>query len=65
MCIRDRWETVYYHNMPNVQAMVEWVKGTRLRPYLNALDADAAAELEKEITELAEKAYHTQENRCV
>ena len=56
------WETVYYHNMPNVQAMVEWVKGTRLRPYLNALDADAAAELEKEITELAEKAYHTQEN---
>ncbi len=58
----DIWETVYYHNMPNVQAMVEWVKGTRLRPYLNALDNDAAGELEKEITDLAAKAYHTQKN---
>lgn len=58
----DVWETVYYHNMPNVRAMVEWVKGTRLRPYLNALDAGATAELEQEITERASREYHAQAN---
>lgn len=58
----DMWETVYYHNMPSVEAMVEWVKGTRLRPYLHALDDANAERLEKEITERAAAAYDTQEN---
>ena len=58
----DLWETVYYHNMPTVQAMVEWVKGTRLRPYLNLLDQEAAAELERKITERAASVYHKQQN---
>ncbi|MBP3359680.1 MAG: methyltransferase domain-containing protein [Clostridia bacterium] len=58
----DIWETVYYHNMPSVEAMVEWVKGTRLRPYLNALDKTKAENLEKEITKRAAMLYNTQEN---
>lgn len=58
----DIWETVYYHRMPSVEAMVEWIKGTRLRPYLNALDKEGAENLEKEITERAAAAYRTQEN---
>jgi trans-aconitate methyltransferase len=58
----DIWETVYYHNMPSVEAMVEWVKGTRLRPYLNALDNSEAESLEKEITRRAADAYSTQAN---
>ncbi len=57
----DIWETVYYHSMPDAGAMTEWVKGTRLRPYLNALDAVKATELEKEITERAASVY---EKRC-
>ena len=61
----DIWETVYYHDMPTVQAMVEWIKGTRLRPYLNALDSEAAVELEKEITDLAVAAYNTQKNGSI
>lgn len=56
----DIWETIYYHRMPSVEAMVEWVKGTRLRPYLNALDSETAEKFEKEITERAENAYKMQ-----
>lgn len=58
----DIWESVYYHNMPSVEAMVEWVKGTRLRPYLNALDKANAEKLEKEIIKRAMTTYHAQKN---
>ena len=43
------WETVYYHALPSHQALVDWVKGTRLRPYLDALDSENAASFENEI----------------
>lgn len=58
----DIWETVYYHNMPSVEAMVEWIKGTRLRPYLNALDKTQARNLENEIILRAAETYKTQKN---
>lgn len=58
----DLWETAYYHRMPNHQALLEWVKGTRLRPYLNALDKAAAEEFEQEILARAVKAYPVQPN---
>lgn len=43
------WETVYYHILPSHQALIDWVKGTRLRPYLDALNGENAAAFEKEI----------------
>lgn len=58
----DIWETTYYHGMPSAKAMVEWIKGTRLRPYLNALDETDAGKLEKEIVKRAAEAYNVQEN---
>ena len=58
----DIWETVYYHRMPSVAAMVEWIKGTNLRPYLSVLDEKKAKELETEITVRAAEVYAKQEN---
>ena len=56
------WETVYYHNMPSINAMVEWIKGTRLRPYLNALNSIDAKKFIDEISEKASRVYAKQEN---
>ncbi len=58
----DIWETVYYHNMPSIEAMIEWIKGSRLNPYLNALNNTDAQKLIQIITERASDAYIKQEN---
>jgi trans-aconitate 2-methyltransferase len=39
----DVWQTRYEHVMDDAQAIVEWVKGTGLRPYLDALLAGERA----------------------
>jgi trans-aconitate 2-methyltransferase len=33
----DVWESIYYHQLPDALAIVEWLKGTSLRPILSAL----------------------------
>jgi trans-aconitate 2-methyltransferase len=53
----DIWQTRYEQVMPDAAAIVEWVKGTGLRPFLEALEpADQAAFLRDYEQEVA-KAY--------
>ena len=42
-CQVDAWETTYRHVLPGEDPVVEWVKGTALRPVLALLD-DVQAE---------------------
>jgi trans-aconitate 2-methyltransferase len=40
----DLWETVYHHILAGPEAVLEWMKGTALRPVLTRLSGDQAAQ---------------------
>ena len=55
------WETEYCHVMENVEAIVQWISGTGLRPYLDALDSeDARSRFKSEVLESYRKSYPPQ-----
>lgn len=56
------WQTTYCHRMPSHLSIMEWYKGTGLRPYLAALPPQAAAEFEADVYREVKAAYPVQ--RC-
>src|SRR5262249_52772622 len=48
----DAWETIYQHILPGKDAVLEWMKGTGLRPVMKALQG---AELEEFLAAYGEK----------
>lgn len=56
------WETVYCHSLPSHEALVDWVRGTRLRPYLAALDSEGAAAFEEELLLRVKDVYPIQKD---
>jgi len=55
----DVWETTYHHRLAGPDPVLEWVRGTALRPVLTALadDPAAAAAFEAEYAALLRAAY--------
>lgn len=56
------WETVYFHAMPSHQSIIEWYKGTGLRPFLEQLSDSDKAEFENDVFEETQKHYPVQKN---
>ncbi|HTX26088.1 MAG TPA: trans-aconitate 2-methyltransferase [Streptosporangiaceae bacterium] len=56
-CEADAWETTYVHILQGDNPVLEWYKGTGLRPVLDALDADQAAGFLAEYGERVRAAY--------
>lgn len=56
------WETKYFHNLPDHKSLVEWVKATRMRPYLAHLNKEKGMEFEQEIVDRVAEAYPSMKN---
>jgi len=53
----DAWETSYLHVLPGADPVLEWTKGTTLRPVLAALDPEQAAAFTAEYAERLRQVY--------
>ena len=53
----DVWHTIYNHPMADAQAIVEWVRGTGLRPYLAAAGMEHEAAFLSDYTARIDRAY--------
>ena len=53
----DVWETVYYHQLAGEDAVLNWVRGTGLRPVLDVLSPEEGAQFEEQYDQLLLDAY--------
>ena len=53
----DAWDTTYLHVLSGTDPVLEWVRGTGLRPVLAALPPDDAAEFEQQYAAELRLAY--------
>jgi trans-aconitate 2-methyltransferase len=56
-CRVDAWETTYLHVLTGPDAVLDWVRGTALRPYLSLLPGERATEFLAEYGSLLRAAY--------
>jgi trans-aconitate 2-methyltransferase len=56
-CEVDAWETTYLHVLPGDDAVLDWYKGSGLRPVLAALTQEQGAEFSAEYGERLRAAY--------
>ena len=55
------WQTTYYHILASQQGLIEWHRGTGLKPFLDRLPDDAArSEFEKEVLKKISPFYPAQ-----
>ncbi|SEJ01699.1 trans-aconitate 2-methyltransferase [Arthrobacter sp. yr096] len=56
-CSADAWETTYQQVLPGEDPVLQWVRGTGLRPVLAALSRDESADFEQEYSAMLREAY--------
>lgn len=56
------WETTYFHSMPSYESIVEWYKGTGIRPYLEQLSDEDKKEYLNDVLECLKSTYPIQKN---
>jgi len=56
------WETVSYHVMKSHNDILEWYRGTGLRPYLSVLPDEKKAEFESDMLQILVRRYPRQKN---
>ena len=56
------WETTYCHRMPSYESIIEWYKGTGLRPYLEQLSESDADEFVNDVYKELQQRYQVQNN---
>jgi len=61
-CTFDLWETTYLHPLAGPEAIVEWFKGSELRPYLHLLDGEERQEFLGRYRAGITKAYPAQKD---
>lgn len=59
------WETVYFHEMPSHESILEWYRGTGLRPYLAQLQESDRPIFEQELLEQIKQTYPVQKNGTI
>jgi len=64
-CEVDAWETTYLHLLQGEDPVLDWVKGTGLRPILTELDAADAEAFTAEYREALREAYPATEHGTV
>lgn len=51
------WETVYYHPVASLAEVIEWYRGSGLRPYLEALPPEARPDFLTDLSRALEKVF--------
>lgn len=61
-CDFQIWQTTYYHIVNSQEGVIEWYKGSGLRPYLEMLENDEKAEFLSVLQTKLEKLFPTQKD---
>jgi trans-aconitate 2-methyltransferase len=60
----DIWRTTYYHPMPSAQAIVDWLRATGLRPFLEPLSESMRLDFLRDYLAIIDAAYPQQADSC-